>query len=317
MVLSVTLNPALDQTIRVDGIQPHDTNRVLSMATDAGGKGINLSRIVAELGGETVATGFLGGQTGDFIRRVIQRQGVRDEFLTVQGETRTNFNVESGDGPPTTFNARGAEVTAEEWHRFVAHFTGLCTGADWVALGGSLPPGLRPEVFAMLGTIAKQAGARLVLDADGEAMRAGMASHPDFIKPNVKEAERLLQRPLAGNRDAIARAARDLFDLLASGNLADPAVVISRGAEGAVLCCRQGLFEAEPIAIQARSTIGSGDSLIGGMLYALGRGHVWPEALQWGNAAGAATAMTDGSEIGRKNVIAELIEKSKVSKLNK
>lgn len=317
MVLSVTLNPALDQTIRVDGIKTHDTNRVLSMATDAGGKGINLSRIVAELGGETVATGFLGGQTGDFIRGVIRRQGVRDEFITVAGETRTNFNVESGDGPPTTFNARGAEVTAEEWRQFVACFTGLCDRADWVALGGSLPPGLAPDVFATLGAIAKQAGARLVLDADGEAMREGMASNPDFIKPNVKEAERLLQRPLAGDRDAIARAARDLFDQLAGGKSADPAVVVSRGAEGAMLCCKQGLFEAQPIPVQARSTIGSGDSLIGGMLYAVERGHGWPEALKWGNAAGAATAMTDGSEIGRKDVIAELIEKSKVSKLNK
>lgn len=316
MVLSVTLNPALDQTIRVEGIKPHDTNRVLEMATDAGGKGINLSRIVAELGGETVATGFLGGQTGDFIRGVIRCQGVRDEFLTIKGETRTNFNVESGDGPPTTFNARGAEVSAEEWREFVTCFTGLCAGANWVALGGSLPPGLRPDAFAMLGTIAKQAGARLVLDADGEAMREGMAANPDLIKPNVKEAERLLQRPLAGNRDAIAHAARDLFDQLASGNPAHAAVVISRGAEGAILCCRQGLFEAEPIAIHARSTIGSGDSLIGGMLYAVEHGHDWPEALRWGNAAGAATAMTDGSEIGRKHVIAELLEKSKVNRLS-
>lgn len=316
MILSVTLNPALDHTIRTDGLNPHDTNRIQSSATDAGGKGINLSRIVSELGGQTVATGFLGGSTGEFIRQVMRAQGVRDEFVSIAHETRTNFNVESGDGPPTTFNAKGAEVTELEWNSLVSRFESLCRSATWVALGGSIPPGAPPDAFATLGQVAKASGARLVLDADGDAMRLGLTAHPDFVKPNAKEAERLLGRHIGTETADVALAAKDLFGQLSGSKAPDPVVVISRGARGAILCCNAGLYEAQPIPIEARSTIGSGDSLIGGMLTALENGLDVPTALAWGNAAGAATALTDGSEIGRREVIQELLERSAVEKID-
>lgn len=310
MILTVTLNAALDHTLLTNGLKPHDTNRIQSVQTDAGGKGINLSRIAAELGTPTTATGFLGGGPGAFIRHVMHRQGVIDQCIEIAAETRTNFNIESGDGPPTTFNAKGSSVAEEEWQALVAKVTELAPHASWVALGGSLPPGIPLEAFAILGRIAKSSGAKLALDADGPPMQAGLEAKPDFIKPNVREAERLLNRQLFGSRDAIIQAARDLYETLDAGDDTHPTVVISRGAQGAIMACPDGIFETDPLLIEPKSTIGSGDSLIGAFLHARLTGHDFPTALRYGNAAGAATATTDGSEIGRRQTILDLLEKT-------
>lgn len=315
MILTVTLNAALDHTLLINGLKPHDTNRIQSVQTDAGGKGINLSRIASELGTPTTATGFLGGGPGAFIRHVMHQQGVIDECIEIAAETRTNFNVESGDGPPTTFNAKGSPVTEEEWQALVEKVIELAPQSDWVALGGSLPPGVPLEAFAILGKIAKQSGAKLALDADGPPMQAGLEAKPNFIKPNVREAERLLNRQLFGSRDAIIQAARDLYDSLYSDDDAHPNVIISRGNQGAIMACPDGVFETDPLQIESKSTIGSGDSLIGAFLHARLAGLDYPTALRYGNAAGAATATTDGSGIGRKHVILDLFEQTSFRKV--
>jgi len=315
MILSVTLNPALDHTILVGRLTLHDTNRINEIQTDAGGKGINLSRIIAELGGETAATGFLGGDTGQFIHHTLAQQGVRDEFIKIAATTRINFNIESGNGPPTTLNAKGAEVLGLELENFFTKFDSLCREASWVALSGSIPPGLPPESWKMLAEIAKKHGCKVLIDADGVPMEHGILAAPDLIKPNVKEAERLLDTELEHKRSAIIVAAQKLRDQLKQGGSQAPIAIISRGAAGAIMATPDGVYEAEPLQIIPKSTIGSGDSLLGGFLFAKQLGESDQEALRYGNAAGAATATTNGSEIGRKNVILELLRESKVTRI--
>lgn len=315
MILSVTLNPAVDHILFIEGLKPHDTNRVVKMQSDAGGKGVNLSRIAVELGTKSVATGFLGGGTGAFITHVLQKQGVITNFVETENETRTNLNVESGDGPPTTFNNRGPLVHEREWELLQLRVDRLAEDAAWVALGGSLPPGVPTDAFRTLGQTAKQRNCKLVLDADGEAMRLGLDAAPDLIKPNVREAERLLERDLFMQEDKINEAAKDLVALLQEKGSPDPIVVISRGKEGAVLATKSALLKGLTAPVEARSTIGSGDSLIGGMLYALMTQKTLEEAFRYGLAAGAATATTDGTEIGRRESILELFQKVKTEPL--
>jgi 1-phosphofructokinase family hexose kinase len=310
MILTVTLNPALDITLTLNEFKPHDTNRIQTIQTDAGGKGINLSRVAAELGSPTTATGFLGGDSGQLIRSVMLQQGVVDECISVNQETRTNFNIESGDGPPTTLNAKGAEVSADEWLALIAKVTALSSQANWVCLGGSLPPGVPSDALAILGHIAKQAGANLLLDADGPPMIQGLKANPDLIKPNINEAARLLNAELQNTNEDATRAANTLFDQLKAKGSQDPIVLISRGSKGAILKSSQGLFIAEPIPIQAKSTIGSGDSMLAGFLHGLLQNDSHAQALRLANAAGAATALTDGAHIGRKQTIQELLQKS-------
>lgn len=302
MILTVTLNPSVDHALFVEKLKVHDTNRVLRCERDAGGKGVNLSRVVAELGGDTVATGFLGGGPGAYVRSVLKKQGVRHDFVEVDADTRINFSVEDGSGePPTTLNERGPEISKDDLDELFEHVRKYAKKASWVCLGGSLPPGVPKEIYRDLAAIAKEAGARVVLDADGDPFRFGLEVKPDLIKPNEAEAGRLLGREISSDEDVV-QAARELADRA-------EIVVISRGEKGAVMIADGQVSVGLSPKVETRSTVGSGDSLIGGMLWAIEAGKDTNEAFTWGLAAGAATAMTDGSEIARKPVIDELLPK--------
>jgi 1-phosphofructokinase family hexose kinase len=314
MILSVTLNPAIDHIVFVDGLKPHDTNRVKVMQTDAGGKGINLSRIAVELGAKSLATGFLGGGPGGFVRHVLDREGVPHQFIETAGETRTNMNVESGDGPPTTFNAKGPMIQPEEWLAFLALYADLCVEADWVACGGSLPPGVPTDAFRSLGQIARANQAKFLVDADGEPMVLGMESGPDLIKPNRKEAERLLGHPLDGE-DALRKACEELNEKQKGAGSTKPITIISLGKEGAVMFAEGEFSVGSSPVVEAQSTIGSGDSLLGGFLAGLQGGKSYEESLRQGLASGAATAMTDGTHIGQHDMIHKLLAQASVERL--
>ncbi|MBX3118500.1 MAG: 1-phosphofructokinase [Fimbriimonadaceae bacterium] len=308
MILTVTLNPSIDRTVFVDALQVGDTNRVGRSETDAGGKGLNLSRVAAELGGHTVALGFLGGGPGAYIRCVLNDQGVEYDFVEIAGETRMNVSIEEGNGsPPTTLNERGPEITSQHWDELLQKCTLWAPKAAWACMGGSIPPGLGKDAYRTLGGLLKEAGCKLALDADGEAMKLGLEAGPQFIKPNAHEAERLLGRPM-DSVEACVDGAKELH-----GRGID-FVVISRGADGAVLACSEGVFVAESPKVKAVSTIGSGDSLVAGFLWGLESGKSVEEAFRWGVACGAATATTSGAEIARKPVILELEPRVTISR---
>lgn len=311
MILTVTPNPALDVTLYVQGLKPHDTNRVTLREVDAGGKGLNLSRAAAELGARTAATGFLGGGTGAEIRHVLLEQGVEDAFLVAEHPTRTNFNIEDGQGPPTTLNTKGAPVSAPLWEALKAKVAELSAGAEWLCLGGSLPQGLAASAFAELTQIGRAAGAKVLTDADGEVMRLAMAEGPDLVKPNRKEAERLLGRALE-DEAAVLAAAQEIRRMQAQGGSTDPMAIVSLGGDGALLCSSQGAWLCPAPKIEVRSTVGSGDSLLGGFLAAKAQGHGLAECLRWGAAAGAATACTGGAEIVRRPVFDEILGRTEV-----
>jgi 1-phosphofructokinase len=301
MVLSVTLNPSVDHQIFLEQLKVRDTNRVKRTEIDAGGKGVNLSRVFAELGGETTATGFLGGGPGAHVESVLLKQGVRPDFVPTTGQTRTNVSVEDEtDSPPTTFNESGPTISQHEYKALLAKVEELAPGADWLCMGGSLPPGVPVDAFREIAAIGRRAGCLVLLDADGEAAIQGLRAHPDFIKPNDKEAGRMLGREIRTEREAID-GAKELFELLAQGS-ASPVVALTRGADGAVLVSREGVLLGKSAPVEPKSTIGSGDSFLGGMLWALQQSKPILDAFRWGLAAGAATATTDGTEIARKGV---------------
>lgn len=302
MILTVTLNPSVDRTLFVEKLTPFDTNRVVHAETDAGGKGVNLSRVVAELGGETLALGFLGGGPGAFVRSVLDVQGVHHGFIEVPGETRINVSVEEEDHqhPPTVFNERGPKIEPEHWEKLIEKCKATAPRATWACLGGSIPPGLPKDAFLTLGKLFKEAGCKLAIDADGEPMRIALQAKPDLIKPNMSEAERLLGHPLR----TLAQTVDSVREFCRAG-IEYP--IISRGKAGAVLGTKERIYIAHSPEVRARSTIGSGDSMIAGFLWALTSGKSPAEAFAWANAAGAATATTNGAEIAQRPVILELL----------
>lgn len=308
MISTITLNPSIDKTIYVNKLVCNDTNRISKVEIDAGGKGINCSRMLAELGAETKALAFFGGSTGGYVRFVLEKAGVAFDYVETAKPTRVNICVEDVSGaPPTTFNERGGPVDHRELVELFERAKDIARESSYVVLGGSVPLGVNPDVHKVLVQIASAGGAKVVLDADGDALVEGMQSKPYMIKPNRDEAERLLGKCFESKTD-VARGALELNER------GIELVVISLGKQGAIACHEGMIYDATAPACECKSTIGSGDSLIAGMLYGLEKGLPLEESLAIGCAAGAATAMSDGTDIGKKADVDRLLADAKVSK---
>jgi 1-phosphofructokinase family hexose kinase len=309
MTLTVTLNPSVDRLIYIRQLVPHDTNRILRIEEDAGGKGVNVARVLKRLGVPVTATGFLGGRAGRYVLHELSKvDGVECRFVWVKGSTRTNLAIQEEDGsPPTALNERGPQISPEELGKLLKVVEELSQNARFVALGGSLPSGVPTDIYATLADIAARHGAKVVLDADGEPLVQGLKASPFLIKPNENETERLLGRAIDTVEDA-ARAAQELH----TGGV--PVVIVSIGEKGAALACAEGCWTAVPPRVRTVSTIGSGDSMIAGVLSVLMRNGTMDDALRWGTAAGAATAMTDGSDICIAQQVRELLPQVEVKR---
>ncbi|MGW6703424.1 1-phosphofructokinase family hexose kinase [Streptomyces sp. NPDC054956] len=280
MILTVTLNTALDVTYRVPRLQPHASHRVGDVAERPGGKGLNVARVLAALGHEVTATGFAGGRTGTLVRELLaESPGVRDALVTCAGSTRRTLAVvDEASGDTTQFNEPGPLVDPAEWSGFLSRYEALlAAGAEAVALCGSLPPGVPVGAYAVLVRAARAAGVPVLLDTSGEALRRGVAARPDMIKPNAAELADLTgsRDPLPATRDARRRGAH--------------AVVTSLGPAGLLAATAQGAWQAAPPRALAGNPTGAGDSAVAGLLSALAEGLDWPERLARAVALSAAT----------------------------
>jgi 1-phosphofructokinase family hexose kinase len=309
MIPTVTLNPALDRTLYVERLVPGDTNRILKTETDAGGKGLNVSRILHPLGTPTVCLGFVGGETGDAIERKLKEEGVPTDFNRIAEPTRVNSNVQNAVGdPPTLLHERGPSVTNSEKEQFLKAFQRYLSQSSFLVMGGTLPKGLPEDFYSTLMEQAQSHGVKTVLDVDGVGLEKALAAQPYFIKPNRTEAERLAGRSLSSRRDFL-NAAREL-----RVRYGVELVVVSLGEEGAIAASERESVQAYPPEVPVVSTIGCGDSMVAGVLHVLAQGGPLDEALRYGSAAGAATAMTDGSGIGNKTDILRLLSQVRVER---
>ncbi|MFF3016322.1 1-phosphofructokinase family hexose kinase [Streptomyces sp. NPDC057939] len=279
MILTVTLNTALDITHRVARLRPHTAHRVTVVAERPGGKGLNVARVLAALGHEVTATGFAGGPAGAVVRELLAASpGVVDALLPCAGGTRRTLAVvDETTGDTTQFNEPGPQITAGEWAAFLAHYTELVAGARAVALCGSLPPGVPVGAYALLVRAARAAGVPVLLDTSGEALRRGIAARPEMIKPNAAELAELTgsRDPLPATRDARRRGAH--------------AVITSLGPAGLLAATAHGTWRATPPRPLLGNPTGAGDSAVAGLLSALTEGLDWPARLTRAVALSAAT----------------------------
>ncbi|WP_407838517.1 1-phosphofructokinase family hexose kinase [Streptomyces sp. DSM 116496] len=281
MILTVTLNTALDVTYRVPRLLAHASHRVTEVTERPGGKGLNVARVLAAIGHEVTATGFAGGPTGHLVRERLATSspGVRDELVPCAGTTRRTLAVvDEASGDTTQFNEPGPLITAAEWSGFLSRYEALLTGgARAVALCGSLPPGVPVGAYATLVRAARAAGVPVLLDTSGEALRRGVAARPDVIKPNAAELAELTgsRDPLPATRDARRRGAH--------------AVVTSLGPAGLLAATALGTWRAAPPRTLTGNPTGAGDSAVAGLLSALTEGLPWPDRLTRAVALSAAT----------------------------
>lgn len=280
MILTVTLNTALDLTYRVPALVPHASHRVTQVIERPGGKGLNVARVLAALGHETVATGFAGGSTGEILRTHLAGGPVVDALIPTAGTTRrTVAIVDTATGDTTQLNEPGPAVTPAEWSTFTAHYTDLLVDADAVALCGSLPPGIHVGAYAELIRLARSADVPVLLDTSGEPLRRGIAARPDVVKPNADELAQLTgsREPHRATRDARRRGAH--------------AVVSSLGPDGMLAATPDGLWRATPPAAVKGNPTGAGDSAVAGLLSGLVEKLPWPERLTRAVALSAATVL--------------------------
>ncbi|MEU6867274.1 1-phosphofructokinase family hexose kinase [Streptomyces sp. NPDC046876] len=279
MILTVTLNTALDVTHRVPRLIPHTSHRAATVTERPGGKGLNVARVLAALGHPVTATGFAGGRTGAAVRELLaDSPGVTDALVPCAGPTRRTLAVvDETSGDTTQFNEPGPLIGSGEWAEFLDRYQDLAAGADAVALCGSLPPGVPVGAYAVLVRTARAAGAPVLLDSSGEALRRGIAARPELVKPNASELAELTgsREPLQATRDARRRGAH--------------AVVASLGAQGMLAATAEGAWQAAPPEALAGNPTGAGDSAVAGLLSGLVEGLNWPDRLARAVALSAAT----------------------------
>jgi tagatose 6-phosphate kinase len=287
VILTATLNAALDLTYGVEALLPHRTHRVREVHAVAGGKGLNVGRVLLACGTEVVATGLVGGTTGSQIRADLATTGMHDAMVEIAGESRRTVTVYAEhDGDATVFNEPGPSVSADEWARFARRFADLVQDADAAVLCGSIPPGAPVTAYAQLVAAARGHGVPVVVDTSGDALVAAAKAGPDVVKPNAAEACE------ATRLDDPVRAAAQLH---AAGARA---VVCSLGPDGLLALTEHGCMRARPPARMRGNPTGAGDACVAALASGAAHRAEWTQTLPRAVAlSAAAVAMPRAGQV--------------------
>jgi 1-phosphofructokinase len=287
MIVTVTANPAVDRILVVPGFAAGSTNRAASERTDVGGKGVNVARHLARLGGDVIATGFLGSPDVFGVVAALRHDGVQHDFVRIAGEMRINLKILDPDsGQETEINESGPSLGPDAVDDLLEKLRVLAKRCAVMVFSGSLPPGVPDDFYARAIELAAAAGALTVLDAAGAALVHGIGARPDLVKANRTEAQEFLGSSRLDDVDLVA-GARRLLDKGAR------TAVISIGAGGAVSASAAGVWRAWAPSITPRNTVGSGDAMVAALAWGLTRSLSPPEALRFATALGSAAAASD------------------------
>lgn len=301
MILTVTLNPAIDIRYDMDTFQLDQTNRVESVHKTAGGKGLNVTRVVHQLGEPVLATGLLGGRSGEWIESELDAAQIRHDFYHVAGETRS-CHAFLHHGHQTEVLEAGPMVSELEWHGFLEHFVTLLDGATLVVASGSLPKGVPTSAYRQLNELAERLGKRMILDTSGVALREGVISKPFLIKPNEMELAAL-------EPNKTTEAALDVLSETI------PWIVHSMGKDGAIGLIGGKRFEVDVPSVKAINPVGSGDAMVAGIAVGLFRRYSIEQTLALGSATGTLNALEPGTGTISVQALPELLKKIEVNQL--
>ena len=277
-IVTVTMNPAIDQTALIPNFQADAVNRVQWEQADPGGKGVNVSSFLADFGYPSTVTGLLGTQNCESFAPLFEQKNIRNAFVRVAGKTRVNIKiVDESRQQVTDINFPGQAPAAEDLEAVRTTVNQLATDDDWFVLSGSLPQDTPTGFYHDLIRQLKQLGKTVMLDTSGERLQQAIAAQPDFIKPNIAELQEIWGHPLTSEA-AIVQAARDLIQQGLR------IVVVSMGAEGAIFVDPQTAVHAQPPVIDVKSTVGAGDAMVAGTLVGLLQGKSLADCARLGTA---------------------------------
>jgi 1-phosphofructokinase family hexose kinase len=304
VILTVTLNAAVDRTVAVPNFRLARRHRAVESRTVAGGKGINVARALSLLDRPVIATGFVGGSAGTRVLEQLHEESVLTDFIRIAAETRINLAViDPTSGDQTEINERGPAVSPEEVKKLFDRIGYLASGAKICVLAGSLPPGAGDDLYARLIADLVRRGVPVVLDAEGEAMLAGVRAGASMVTPNEREAEELVGQEFADSND-LAQGLAELVRLGASeAAITRPEGCVATVGEGS----ERRLLEIHTEPLEPVSTVGSGDAFLAGYVAARYDGHSAEECLAYGVACGAESTQHFGAGMVDRNQVERLL----------
>ncbi|WP_036224244.1 1-phosphofructokinase family hexose kinase [Mesoaciditoga lauensis] len=306
MIFTLTLNPSLDRYLYVDELKEDDTMRVNKVEDYAAGKGIDVSRVIKEIGGTSVAICPLGGENGEKISFLLDDELVLYAGIRVKKETRMNVLVQTKE-KQYRMSLPGPTLSDKEFSMITSMLDATLREGDTLVASGSLPLGFSPETYYEITNLAKSKGANVYVDSDGENLKAALRAHPTGIKPNIYELSRLAGKEIK-NEAEILEVAKHI-----SKEYGVKDVLITLGKEGAIALCEGKAYKLFPIDVEVLSAVGAGDAFLAGFVYK--RNSSLDEALKFALAASTATVMTPGTMLCLKKDVDRLLKKAKISQI--
>ncbi|MFU0828559.1 MAG: Tagatose-6-phosphate kinase [Lachnoclostridium sp.] len=309
MILTVTLNAAIDKRYVIEKLEPGQVCRVKECTYSAGGKGLNVSRVAAIAGEKVMATGFVGGHAGEYIVEALNEFGIQSDFVHINGESRSCINIyDETNHTQTELLEPGVVVSHDDIEKMLKKYVELIDTCHIVAISGSVPKGVDSSVYKEMIRIAKDHSKKVILDTSGKLLEESITAKPFMIKPNMDEIRLLTGKDLK-DQDDLVKAAIRLRDT------GIQVVVISCGSEGSLIASEEGIYRAIVPKIDAVNTVGCGDSMIAGFAVGLSKGMSMAETIIFASAVSAANAMRMETGFFLKEDMEELLPKIKVEKL--
>jgi 1-phosphofructokinase family hexose kinase len=292
VILCLAANPSIDKLFEIDRLALGDIHRPLGFEQTAGGKGLNVARAANALGADVSVVALLRGHAGKWLEETLAAEGVRGSFVWTHGENRSSLSVADREtGSLTEFYERGSEIPSAAWAELAAAAAAALPAAGWVTISGSMPPGASDGGYRDLAAEAREGGARVAIDAEGDRLRIALDGRPDVVKVNAAEAAELLGVPTAHREEALA-AAQKLRGMAGGG---EHAGVVTRGADGVVVAAPDGSLYEGVLFVRGRYPVGSGDAFLAGLVTGLDRGDDWSASLRLALAAATANAELPGA----------------------
>lgn len=309
MIATITLNPSVDRRYTVDSFEKGGVFRARETQQTAGGKGLNVARVVKLLGEPVTASGFLGGRNGEFIEEELDRLGIQNCFVKIKGETRSCIAILSDDQSQTEILEQGPEITREEMKGFYRQYDEILRKTDIICASGSLPGNVPVDVYKELITKARKSKVKFILDTSGEALREGIKASPFLIKPNKEELQAIADTEITSEEDMI-RCAKKISET------GIEVVVVSLGEEGAIVVNSNTLFKVRNPKVKVANPVGSGDSMIAGFAVALERGFGLREMIAFASACGIANAVERETGMIKLNNVKDIENKVVIEEIN-
>ena len=310
MILTITMNPAIDKTLELEKLERGQVNRIRHVELDVGGKGINVSKTIQQLGGNSIAMGFIAGNNGKVVRNALEELGIFTDFIEVEGETRTNTKVYESAGQVTELNEPGPEIGTKELEQLLEKIADHTTTDTLVVLAGSVPKGIDTNIYARITELVHSQGGKVLVDADGELFSKALEAVPDMMKPNREE----LQKYAGLEHPATEEELLMLAEKIMKKGISQMAV--SMGSDGALFFGRDCKVKCPALEVTAHSTVGAGDAMVAAMAYGWEKQLEPEEQIRYCMAASAGAVTTLGTKPPSQEKVNELKQMVKVEYLD-